>query len=60
MSSEKLKTQEKRDFKVWVQNQDSKTKACEVLGVSRKTLYCVLGSGSGRPDTILSIRKQLL
>jgi len=59
MISEKLKGTEKTAFKNWVKIQPSKTAACETLGVTRKTLYSVLGSGSGKPETIKRIRKQL-
>lgn len=58
--SESLTKEEQKLFKTWVEKQETKIDAAEILGITRATLDKILATGSGRPDTITKIRSVII
>lgn len=57
--SEKLSSEERKQFNKYVESFDVKTDCAEALNISRVTLDRMMFKGSGRPETIAIIREAL-
>ena len=57
--SEKLTTDERRQFKKYVDSFDTKYDCVLELNISRPTLDNVIAKGSGKPETIQLIREAI-
>lgn len=57
--SERMTKEEHKAFTKWVASFQTKLDAAYVVGVSRITLDAVLLKGSGKPETINTIREIL-
>lgn len=56
---EELTTEERKEFKKLVKSFPTRQAAVKALGMNKNTIERVMLVGSGHPDTIDTIRKQL-